>query len=131
MLVELGLVEQPSQAVLEIIDEGYGHRCRPSLWVARQGGARVASRVCERRVARLGRSDVKRWERSRAMDLWQMDIVGGVRLVDGSEGKIVSGIDDHSDQTPVLALDRELPLPSPLRQSEEQTHRRGVNVRRR
>ncbi len=25
-----------------------------------------------------------------------MDIVGGVRLVDGSEAKIVSGIDDHS-----------------------------------
>jgi hypothetical protein len=30
------------------------------------------------------------------MELWQMDIVGGVRLVDGSEAKIVSGIDDHS-----------------------------------
>jgi len=30
------------------------------------------------------------------MALWQMDIVGGVRLVDGSEAKIVSGIDDHS-----------------------------------
>jgi transposase InsO family protein len=42
------------------------------------------------------RSDYVRWERSRAMELWQMDIVGGVRLVDGSEAKIVSGIDDHS-----------------------------------
>src|SRR3954471_19910378 len=42
------------------------------------------------------RSDYKRWERSRAMELWQMDIVGGVRLLDGSEPKIVSGIDDHS-----------------------------------
>jgi transposase InsO family protein len=42
------------------------------------------------------RSDYKRWERSRAMELWQMDIVGGVRIVDGSEAKIVSGIDDHS-----------------------------------
>jgi hypothetical protein len=30
------------------------------------------------------------------MELWQMDIVGGVRLADGSEAKIVSGIDDHS-----------------------------------
>jgi hypothetical protein len=30
------------------------------------------------------------------MELWQMDIVGGVRIVDGSEAKIVSGIDDHS-----------------------------------
>src|SRR6478672_400943 len=42
------------------------------------------------------RSDYQRWERSRAMELWQMDIVGGVRIVDGSEAKIVSGIDDHS-----------------------------------
>jgi transposase InsO family protein len=42
------------------------------------------------------RSDYRRWERSRAMELWQMDIVGGVRIVDGSEAKIVSGIDDHS-----------------------------------
>jgi len=42
------------------------------------------------------RSDYKRWERSRAMELWQMDIVGGVRLADGSEAKIVSGVDDHS-----------------------------------
>ena len=25
-----------------------------------------------------------------------MDIVGGVRLVDGSDAKIVSGLDDHS-----------------------------------
>jgi transposase InsO family protein len=30
------------------------------------------------------------------MELWQMDIVGGVKLVDGSEAKIVSGIDDYS-----------------------------------
>jgi hypothetical protein len=30
------------------------------------------------------------------MELWQMDVVGGVRLCDGSEAKIVSGIDDHS-----------------------------------
>ena len=30
------------------------------------------------------------------MELWQMDIVGGVCLADGSEAKIVSGIDDHS-----------------------------------
>jgi len=45
---------------------------------------------------RRKRADHKRWERSRAMELWQMDVVGGVRLVDGTEAKIVSGIDDHS-----------------------------------
>jgi transposase InsO family protein len=42
------------------------------------------------------RADYKRWERSRSMELWQMDIVGGVRLADGSEAKIVTGVDDHS-----------------------------------
>lgn len=45
---------------------------------------------------RRRRSDYKRWERSRAMELWQMDVVGGVRLADGSEAKIITGIDDHS-----------------------------------
>ncbi|MER3452880.1 MAG: hypothetical protein C4344_04245 [Acidimicrobiia bacterium] len=42
------------------------------------------------------RSDYIRWERSRSLELWQMDIVSGVKLVDGSEAKIVSDIDDHS-----------------------------------
>ena len=38
----------------------------------------------------------KRWERSRPMELWQMDIVGGVLLEDGSECKVLTGVDDHS-----------------------------------
>jgi transposase InsO family protein len=42
------------------------------------------------------RADYKHWERARAMELWQVDIVGGVRLTGGSDAKIVSGIDDHS-----------------------------------
>ncbi len=42
------------------------------------------------------RSEFRRWERGRAMELWQMDVMGGVRLVDGSEVKVVTGIDDHS-----------------------------------
>ncbi len=40
--------------------------------------------------------DYRRWERSRPMELWQMDIMGGLRLGDGRECKIVTGIDDHS-----------------------------------
>ena len=28
--------------------------------------------------------------------MWQMDIVGGVRIVDGVKASIVSGVDDHS-----------------------------------
>ncbi len=28
--------------------------------------------------------------------MWQMDIVGGIFLTDGSEAKVVTGVDDHS-----------------------------------
>jgi transposase InsO family protein len=38
----------------------------------------------------------KRWERGGAMELWQMDVVGGVLLADGTSCKILTGIDDHS-----------------------------------
>ena len=37
-----------------------------------------------------------RWERDAPMALWQLDIVGGVFLADGTEAKIVTGVDDHS-----------------------------------
>src|SRR5581483_10982515 len=40
--------------------------------------------------------DYRRWERDRAMELWQLDVVGDIRLVDGTELKAVTGIDDHS-----------------------------------
>jgi transposase InsO family protein len=42
------------------------------------------------------REDYKRWERDAPMALWQLDIVGGVFLVDGTELKVVTGVDDHS-----------------------------------
>ena len=45
---------------------------------------------------RRRRSDYRRWERSAAMQLWQMDVMGRVFLTDGSELKVVTGIDDHS-----------------------------------
>jgi transposase len=45
---------------------------------------------------RRRRSDYRRWERGRPMELWQMDVVGGFHLVDGTELKAVSGIDDNS-----------------------------------
>jgi transposase InsO family protein len=38
----------------------------------------------------------KRWERGAAMELWQMDIVGGFPLADGSCAKALTGVDDHS-----------------------------------
>jgi transposase InsO family protein len=38
----------------------------------------------------------KRWERGVPMELWQMDVVGGFPLADGSSAKALTGIDDHS-----------------------------------
>ena len=45
---------------------------------------------------RRQRAEYKRWERSRAMELWQMDVMGGVRLADRTQLSVVTGIDDHS-----------------------------------
>ncbi len=36
------------------------------------------------------------WQRDAPMQLWRIDIMGGVFLADGRECKPVSGIDDHS-----------------------------------
>jgi transposase InsO family protein len=38
----------------------------------------------------------KRWERGAPMELWQMDVVGGFVLADGTKAKVLTGIDDHS-----------------------------------
>jgi transposase InsO family protein len=38
----------------------------------------------------------KRWERGRSMELWQMDVVGGFVLADGTKAKVLTGVDDHS-----------------------------------
>jgi transposase InsO family protein len=53
------------------------------------------------RARRRKRSDYVRWERPGPMQLWQMDIVSGLMLVDDETGelrevKIVTGVDDHS-----------------------------------
>jgi transposase InsO family protein len=58
--------------------------------------ALVRHRLVDPQQRRRRRSDYRRWERARAMELWQMDIMGGVFLSDGSELKVVTGIDDHS-----------------------------------
>lgn len=38
----------------------------------------------------------KRWERGGPMELWQMDVVGGFLLSDGTAAKALTGVDDHS-----------------------------------
>jgi transposase InsO family protein len=56
----------------------------------------VRHQLIEPQKRKRSRSDYKRWERSRSMELWQMDIVGRFYLADGTEVKVVTGIDDHS-----------------------------------
>lgn len=46
----------------------------------------------------------KRWQREAPMQLWQMDLVGGVFLADGRECKMVTGIDDHSRYIVIAAV---------------------------
>jgi transposase len=56
----------------------------------------VRHRLIEPKVRRRQRKDYKRWERSRSMELWQMDVVGRIYLSDGTAVSAVTGIDDHS-----------------------------------
>ncbi len=56
----------------------------------------VRHRLIEPKPRRRRLKDYKRWERSRPMELWQMDVMGGVLLEDGTECKVITGIDDHS-----------------------------------
>ncbi|WP_141961744.1 IS481 family transposase [Actinoallomurus bryophytorum] len=53
---------------------------------------------------RRPRSSYQRWERDEPMQLWQLDIMGGVMLVDGRELKLISGIDDYSRFIVIAAL---------------------------
>lgn len=56
----------------------------------------VRHRLIAPKARRRRREDYKRWERSRAMELWQMDVMGGVRLTTGAQLSVVTGLDDHS-----------------------------------
>jgi len=52
--------------------------------------------LIELRRRRRRREEFRRFEREHPMQLWQMDVMAGVVLDDGSDLKLVTGIDDHS-----------------------------------
>ena len=56
----------------------------------------VRHRLIEPKPRRRSAKDYRRWERSRSMELWQLDVMGGVKLADGTSLSVVTGIDDHS-----------------------------------
>jgi transposase InsO family protein len=79
---------------------------RVAFELGQRGIARVPGRATVHRVlARNGlvkpqeqqhKRAYRRWQRDAPMQLWQLDIVGGVPLADGRSAKLVTGIDDHS-----------------------------------
>jgi transposase InsO family protein len=58
--------------------------------------ALVRNGLIQPRSRRRAKASYRRWERARPMELWQLDIMGGIWLTDGRELKAVTGIDDHS-----------------------------------
>ena len=58
--------------------------------------ALVRNGLIQPKARRRRKADYRRWERARPMELWQLDVMGGIWLVDGRELKAVTGIDDHS-----------------------------------
>jgi transposase InsO family protein len=56
----------------------------------------VRAGVIDPMTRRRRRETWKRWERGAAMELWQLDIVHGFLLADGTSAKALTGVDDHS-----------------------------------
>jgi transposase len=58
--------------------------------------ALVRQQLIEPVARRRRKAAWRRWERDRPMELWQLDVMGGVWLADGRELKVLTGLDDHS-----------------------------------
>ncbi len=86
----------PAWGPLRILDQlqRRGHRNLPSHMAIYR--ALVRHGLVEPKAKRKRLATYKRWERGRPMELWQMDVVGGVLLEDGTECKVLTGVDDHS-----------------------------------
>ena len=82
----------PSRIVWQLERDGIG------LLPGRSSVYRALVRhgLVEAKKRKRRREDYRRWERGRAMELWQMDVMGRVFLASGMEVKVVTGIDDHS-----------------------------------
>jgi transposase InsO family protein len=91
---------------LRRLHPGWGPR-RIEHQLAKAGGDDVPSRssiyrclkrhgLIELRRRRKRRDEFRRFERERPMQLWQMDVMSGVMLEDGTDLKVLTGIDDHS-----------------------------------
>ena len=95
LIVELR-VEKPSRGPRTLLFELEARGVDPLPGRSSVYRCLVRHGLIEPEARRRKKADYKRWERSRAMELWQMDVVGGVMLADGWKASIISGIDDHS-----------------------------------
>jgi transposase InsO family protein len=71
---------------------------KTSITVSESGVYRALRRagLIEPGRRRREQREWKRWERGRPNELWQLDVVGGILLADGTSVKCLTGIDDHS-----------------------------------
>jgi transposase InsO family protein len=74
---------------------------------------------------RRQRAAYRRWERTRPMELWQMDVVG-FRLGDGSMVSLLTGVDDHSRYCVCAAVMRRAESRSVCTALSEALRRHGV-----
>jgi transposase InsO family protein len=95
LIVELRL-EKPSRGPRTLLFELEARGVEPLPGRSSVYRCLVRHGLIEPEARRRRKADYRRWERSRAMELWQMDVVGGVMLADGWKASIISGIDDHS-----------------------------------
>jgi transposase len=73
--------------------------------LGRRGVAPVPGRATVHRVlvrnglvtrqAQQHKRKYRRWQRDAPMQLWQLDLLAGVRLAGGREAELVTGVDDH------------------------------------
>ncbi len=81
----------PRRLVFEMGRRGHGQVTRSTVY-----RTLVRNGLVEPKSRRRRRKDYRRWERSTPIELWQLDVTASAFLTDGTEVKIVTGIDDHS-----------------------------------
>ncbi|MFC4945662.1 IS481 family transposase [Pseudonocardia sp. GCM10023141] len=103
--------EHPGWGAHRIVHEIARLLARPEVVVPSRNSVHrilVRNGLIDPRRRKRRREDYLRWERETPMALWQLDIVGGVMLVDGAgnltEAKIVTGVDDHSRFTVIASV---------------------------
>jgi transposase InsO family protein len=81
----------PRRLVLELAKKGMTPPSASAIY-----RALLRAGVILPRPRRWRKEDWKRWERGAPMELWQLDVVGGFHLADGTAAKALTGLDDHS-----------------------------------